>query len=67
MLTGNSCTQYSYSSAMYGGHYPLEEFETSRGMLPMCYCQQPMVVYIANIVGNQGRRVWMCRNLLVSV
>jgi hypothetical protein len=55
MLTGNTSTGYSYGS-YYGN------FETSRGMLPLCRCELPMVIYISNTSANPGRRFWKCRN-----
>jgi len=41
---------------------PPSEFQTSRGMLHVCYCGQPMVIFIENTLENQGRRFWKCRN-----
>ncbi|RHN45370.1 putative transcription factor GRF family [Medicago truncatula] len=61
MSTGNSSTGYTYGSLLYG------EFETSRGMLPMCRCELPMVIYIANTRANQGRRFWKCTRPMVEV
>ncbi|RHN55806.1 putative transcription factor GRF family [Medicago truncatula] len=61
MSTGNSSTGYTYGSLLYG------EFETSCGMLPMCRCELPMVIYIANTRANQGRRFWKCRNWMKKI
>ena len=58
----------SYSAGMYTCYLkdPPNEFPTSRGMLLVCYCHQPLMVYIANTLENQGRRFWKCRNWQVS-
>jgi len=69
MSSTATSTQDSYSMGWVTCYRkdPPEEMQTSRGMLPAYYCHQPMVIYIANTLENQGHRFWKCRNWQVSV